>query len=148
MARIAALEPEAPVILTLKLDPGGGQYAFDPLRQYLAQLESHPRFRFVVFLDQHRRAVAYTPREALDRQLDTRASASPFFEAVNAGRVPRDRSIQTEFLTPDTTTEEALARMTALRLDAMLVRDSQRRLTGIAEREDVLAHLLLAAAQA
>jgi hypothetical protein len=37
--------------------------------------------------------------------------------------------------------------MTTLQLDAMLVRDDQRKLVGIVEREDVVARLLLAAAR-
>jgi CBS domain len=145
--RIDTLDPEAPVVLTLTLRPRSGEYVFDALRQYISQLQRHPRFRFVVFLDHGDRVVGYVRGEVLARQLETRTTAKPFLEAVNSGRLPRDRSVHTEFLTPETTTEEALSRMTTLRLDAMLMRDDQRRLTGIVERVDVLVRLMLAAAR-
>ncbi len=147
MVRIHALDPEAPVVLTLTLGPREGEYVFDVLRQYLSELRRHPRFRFVVFLDHDGRVVGYLSSYVLDRQLETHTTAKPFLEAVNAGRLPRDRSVRTEFLAADTTIEEALARMTSLQLEAMLVRDDERKLKGVVEREDVLARLLLAAAR-
>jgi CBS domain-containing protein len=147
MGRIDALDPEAPVVLTLTLDPRKGTYGFDALRQYLHRLGQHPRFRFVVFLDPDGRVVGYLSREILARLLETHTSAKPFLDDVNAGRLPRDRSVRTEFLTPDMTTEEALSRMTALQRDAILVRDDRRSLMGIVERGDLLARLLLTAAQ-
>jgi CBS-domain-containing membrane protein len=101
----------------------------------------------VVFLDHDDRVVGYVRSDVLARQLETHTTARPFLEAVNGGRLPRDRSLRSEFLSPATTTEEALSRMTTLRVDAMLVRDDQRRLAGLVEREDVLARLLLAAAR-
>jgi hypothetical protein len=51
MRRIDALDPEAPVVLTLTLGPRRGEYVLVALQQYVYQLGRHPRFRFVVFLD-------------------------------------------------------------------------------------------------
>ncbi|MGZ4411762.1 MAG: CBS domain-containing protein [Gaiellaceae bacterium] len=50
-------------------------------------------------------------------------------------------------MTPDTSNEQALSRMTTLQVDAMLVRDHSRNLVGVVEREDVLARLLLVTAR-
>ena len=147
MKRITTLDLEAPAVLTLELPPKQGQYGYDALRQYIGALQRHPRFRFVVFLDSHDGAIGYEPHEVVARQLETRTTANPFIDALNAGQLPPDRSVRTEFLKPETTTEEALARMTELQVDAMLVRDQARHLVGIVERGDVLARLLLATAR-
>jgi CBS domain-containing protein len=147
MTRIDALDPEAPVVLTLTLAPRSGEYVFDALQQYLVQLGRHPRFRFVVLLDHDGRVVGYLPRDVAARQLETLTTAKPLLDAVNAGRLPRDRGVRTDFLTPESTTEDALSRMTALRVDAMLVRNDEGKLLGITERDEVLARLMLSVAR-
>lgn len=147
IGRIGALDLEAPAALTLTIPPQRGQYAFEPLRQYIANLQRHPQFRFIVFLDPDGRAVGYEPQEVVARQLETRTTAKPFIDSANAGQLPPDCSVRTEFLTPDTTCEQALERMTMLQIDAMLVRDHARQLVGVVEREDLLARVLIATAR-
>ena len=107
MRRIDALDLEAPVVLTLTLAPRRGKYDFYALQAYVQRLERHPRFRFVIFLDHDGRVVGYLPSEVLARKLEGATTTKPFLNAVNAGYLPRDASVRTEFLTPDTTTEEA-----------------------------------------
>ncbi|MGZ4393803.1 MAG: hypothetical protein ACXVZ2_00385 [Gaiellaceae bacterium] len=86
LGRIAALDLEAPAVLTLTLPPTQGQYEFLPLQQYVSALGRHPRFRFVVFLDADGRVLGYEPHEVLARQLETKTTAEPFIDSVNSGR--------------------------------------------------------------
>jgi CBS domain-containing protein len=78
--------------------------------------------------------------------IETDATTRPLLDAVNAGHLPGIAGLRTEFLTKQTTVEDALKRMTELHVTAMLVRDPMGLLAGVIEREDVLAQFLLAAA--
>jgi hypothetical protein len=142
-ARIGALEREAPVVLTLVLGPHGGHYRPDALRQYLTLLSGFPRFKFVVLLDERGRAVAYLPAGSVTVMSETNATFKPLLDAVNSGHLPGVAALRTDFLGVETTVEDALQRLTELRVEAMLVRDTSGRLAGTVEREDVLARFLL-----
>jgi hypothetical protein len=149
LAEIGPLDADAPVVLSLTLRPRDGTYKSFALQQYIDWLARYPRFRFVVLLDHAERVVAYLPADVLS----ARNFAPPppisqlLVDAVNVGNLPTDIGVRTEFLSQDATNEEALARMTALKLDAMLVRGDDRALVGVVERQDVLARLFLAAAR-
>lgn len=145
LERIKALDPETSVVLTLTLGPRGQKYDWCALKDYVHALRGYRRFRFVVFLNNDGQAMGYEPYEVLSHQLGDEARATVFLDAVNAGRLPRDRGVRIEFLETSATNVKALTQMETTRLDAVLMRDDQRRLVGIVEREEILARLVLAA---
>ncbi|BEQ13330.1 hypothetical protein [Desulfoferula mesophila] len=118
---------------------------------YLRKLEQWGELAFVVFLAPEGRPLGYVGPEVLLEHLKNNQNRAVFMNRLNQG----DRtapfllpSLHTQFLPAQATQSQALRSMLELRMKDMLVQDSQGRILGLANREQLTGAMLLSLAQA
>jgi CBS domain-containing protein len=139
------LDENSPILMIITF--GGGHYDLEALKKYVHALSNSRNFRFIVFLDQDKRFLGYIPSLAFANILDTPDVGEGLVKAINEGNLPTLLSypgmVQTN-ITTSTTNAEALRQMVNKNLGAVVVTDTNNRLVGVAEREQVLTKLMLA----
>jgi len=125
-------------------------YGREAVLGYLEMLSQFRNFKFVVFVDNNKRFVAYMPSWAVKGLLSKPELGNAFISAVNEG-IATDLfqypGIVRETIRTCTTNVEALREMMRQNLEALVVTDENNQLTGIVEREQILSRMMLSLAK-
>ncbi|MCI0564205.1 MAG: hypothetical protein MN733_37495, partial [Nitrososphaera sp.] len=127
----------------------GGHYDKGMLEEYVDRLLLYRTFRFVVFLDQKDRLVAYISASGMNRILKG-PQGGHFVGLINHGNVPElwdFPGIMTRKLSTRENGINALKVLMENNLEAIILVDEADRLKGVLEREQILSKLLLAMAK-
>jgi CBS domain-containing protein len=145
--RMRSLDPGEPVLLTISL---GRDYSVADVQAYLNLLAQFPRFRLVALLDRSGRFAGCTSPSQLAGLMRSEPLGEGFVDAITRGD---ERAVFRRYpvmlqkvVQPHATNAEALAAMTANNLDAIAIVSEDRRLRGVAEREQIVSKLVLALA--
>jgi len=141
------VDESKPITLTVTLGKSG-YYQREPLLQYVKVLSQYRNFKFVLFLNQENRFVAYMPSWMVKQTLEMDALGNEFVHAINEGRVNdiRRYGAVTQTLSTKATNIQAIQEMTTRNLEALVVIDEEGRLKGVVEREQLLSKFILAMA--
>jgi hypothetical protein len=145
-ARMNSLDMAEPVLLTITL---GQRYTAADVQGYLETLSQFPRFRLVALLDGSGRFAGCTSPSQLAGLMRSGALSQAFLDAIaegDEGTVFRYPGMLRKVVESHATNAEALAAMTAHNLDALAIVSEDRRLRGVAEREQIVSKLVLALA--
>lgn len=140
------LNEAQPIVMTMVLGRGRYYNTEDTLR-YIDVLSQFRNFRFVVFVDDSDRFVAYMPISSLKGILRVPELGEHLIYAVNEGQVQdlfRFPGVVRETISTQSTNAEALREMTRQNLEALVVIDENRHLRGVVERKQVLSRMMLA----
>jgi len=143
----ALLDGSKRIILTLVL--GKRRYVLEDAKTYLERFLVYRNFTFVAFVDVNNKLVGYMNAWALYRVLKGDQGAR-LIELLNESRASEllvFPGVMTETLTTTDTNADALRKITAQNLDAMIVVDEKRQLKGVIEREQILSKIMLAMVQ-
>jgi CBS domain-containing protein len=139
------IDETRPIIMTMV--PGKGRYYdWNAVAQYVSFLGQYRNFKFVVFLDDKEHFVAYMPSWAFKGLISLPELAGEFISVVNEGRMQdlcRYPGVVKETISTKSSNVEALRRMTAENLEALVVIDEDRKLKGVIEREQVISKIML-----
>lgn len=141
--RVAQKRDAKPIILTMKVEPGG-HYITADVDFILFNLLQFADFRFVVFLDGANHFQGYMLGWNLKTQL-FQPDGGALIEAVNQGDLPKVQNypgMRRETLSPKTSNADALDKMDQLGMDAILIVDELGNVIGIAQRERILSKML------
>ncbi|HEY0075114.1 MAG TPA: hypothetical protein VGB77_13535 [Abditibacteriaceae bacterium] len=138
-----------PVIMTLHLGnlEIEDQYSAYGVIHYLDFLSQFRNFRFIVFLGNDKRFIAYMQPWVLKGLLNNPNLGYEFIHLTNAGQMSdlrRFPGLIEETVTVETTNSGALAVMTKHNLDALIVVDGNRQLKGVVDRNQILSKMMLA----
>jgi|SRR5919107_3884537 CBS domain-containing protein len=143
--QLGDLDENSPILMTITFR--GGHYALEALNKYVQALSNSRNFKFVVFLDQDERFLAYIPSWAFKNLLNTPGMGEELVRVINEGDLRTLLSypgmVQTT-ITTSSTNAEALRQMADKNIDALIVTNKNNRLVGVAERDLVLTKLMLA----
>lgn len=141
--RVRKLDENRPSVMIVTF--GGGQYTPEALLGYVESLWRSRSFKLVVFLDRDGRFVAYMPAWAVKNMLTTPDTSEAFVRLLNEGRqeLLTYPGVVRKTISIRSSNADALREMNAKNLDALVVTDEDNRLTGIAEREQVLSKMML-----
>lgn len=142
----ASLPDDRPIVLTVTQ---GNHFSKEALLEYLDVLSVKRGFKVVAILGSDTTAIGSMPAELFTTLLGSDTTAKDLVERLNdhdPQRIALIRGIVTTLVPVGTTASNALRTMTEERLDAALIVDSERRVVGVAERDQVLSEMLLAAA--
>jgi CBS domain-containing protein len=146
MERVATLNLAEPVLLTLTM---GRSYTQADVQGYLTTLYQFPRFRLVALLDDSGAFLGCTSPPELNGIMRSGPLSAGFLAAIQQNHtraVFRYPGILRKVVPTDATNAEALAAMTAHNLGAIAIVSENRRLRGIAEREQLVSKLVVALA--
>ena len=133
------------IVLNFKL--GRGDYERDQMLDFIARLSAHRSFKLIAFLDRYERVVAYMPFGATRLLLLDKVEGERFIASINDNQVDAlldFPKVEPKPLGHRDTNAEALRRMAAQNLEALIVVDSDGRLKGVVEHEDVVSNMMLA----
>ncbi|GEM_PF-2079160 len=139
------IDETRPIVMTMILGKGY-YYDWNAVRQYMNFLAQYRNFKFVVFLDDKERFVAYMPSWAFKGLISLPELADEFINVINEGRVQdlyRYPGVEKETISTKSSNVEALHRMTTNNLEALVVIDEDRNLKGVVEREQVISKIML-----
>jgi CBS domain-containing protein len=146
MQRIASLGLAEPVLLTLTM---GRSYTPADVQGYLTTLAQFPRFRLVALLDSSGVFLGCTSPPELTGLMRSGPLSTGFLTAIQQNdtravfRYPR---MLRKVVSADATNAEALAAMNEYNLDAIAIVSENRRLRGVAQREQLVSKLVVALA--
>ena len=146
MERIASLNLAEPVLLALTM---GKSYSPADVQGYLTTLSQFPRFRLVALLDSSGAFLGCTSPPELNGLMRSGPLSAGFLAAIqqsDARAVFRYPGMLQKVVPADATNAEALAAMTEHNLDAIAVVSENRKLRGIAERDQLVSKLVVALA--
>jgi CBS domain-containing protein len=141
------LSDERPLVLTFKLDQTS-DFGLGAIKSYLSVLKSTRGFGVVVFVDANDKVLGYVTAERFSALMDSDA-ATNIVERLN-DQSAHDRladlpGIVTTTIPVGANNSEALGTMTEHRLDVAVIVDRDQRLSGVIDREQLIATMLLAA---
>lgn len=151
--RAGAIHGERPIIMSLTMGQRGQQpvlqrYNRPSFEDYLGSLTRFPKFKFIVFQDANSQFVGYLPVQTLQGIAKVEIYIGELLSNVNAGNVSdllAMPGIISRTISPGTSNAEALETMSKLGVDSILVIDqATQKIKGIAERIEILSHMLLA----
>ncbi|MCI0585857.1 MAG: CBS domain-containing protein [Planctomycetes bacterium] len=140
---LEVLDRERAPVLYLTL---GQLYVPGALVRYLDTLGQLRRFKFVVVTKPSGEVVCYMPQYTLRHLLTLPVRSQTLLAFIQSGReeeLRRYPGMRATYLSPASTTKEALKKMTDQGLESLLVLDERGRLAGIVERDQVVGKLLL-----
>lgn len=145
----AMIDDTRPIVMTMVLR---ARYSYDwtAVRQYIRVLSQHRNFRFVVFLDEKERFVAYMSAGAFNELTSLPELGDEFISVVNDNRIQdlyRYPGVVRDTISTKSTDIEALQEMTKQNLEALVVIDENRQLKGVIEREQVIGKIILTLVQ-
>ncbi len=138
------LDESRPIAMTMVLGKQG-YYSRDAVLAYIESLSQYRNFKFVVFLDDKSRFVAYMPFWAVRSLLQT-AGGEDFISTINEGRLMdlfKVPGIIKDPIFVDETNAQALKKMMDQNLEALVVVDKNKALKGIVERDYILSAMIL-----
>jgi CBS domain-containing protein len=152
------IDQTRPTLLTMTV--GGPRYDVHTLRHYLRVLTQFRNFTLVAFLDADGRFLAsmspWSLMELLEQPgrhlpewefFDEQGLADEFVSAINEGeeaRLRRYPGVCTKRILTTATNAEVLQQMLEQNLDCIAVIDTEGRLRGVVEREELLSRMVLA----
>jgi CBS domain-containing protein len=139
------IDETRPIVMTMVLGKGP-YYDWHAVTQYMNFLAQYRNFKFVVFLDDKERFVAYMASWAFRGLLSLPELADEFINVINEGRLQdlyRYPGVEKETISTKSSNVEALRQMTTHNLEALVVIDEDRRLKGVVEREQVISKIML-----
>lgn len=134
-----------PIVMTMELGRRG-YYLPEAVLEYIQNLSQFRNFKFVVFLDEEKRFLAYMQSWAFRGLLSMPELGYEFVNVINEGRLEnlfRYPGVVRETISTDSTNAEALSEMLKQNLEALVVIDENRNLKGVVEREQVLSRMML-----
>ncbi len=139
------LSEAKPIVMTMTV--GRRNYYSRPiLLQYLDTLSRLRSFKFVVFIDDAGRFLAYMPAWAVKEVLGVDYLGDEFVNAVNEGRTHqlfRYPGVVTRTISVRSSNVEALRMMTEENLNALVVTGEGGKLEGIVERDQLVGRMML-----
>jgi hypothetical protein len=144
--RMRSLDVGEPVLLTLTL---GRYYSAADIQGYLNTLSQLPRFRLVALLDPSGAFAGCTSPLQLAALMRSEPVSKGLLDEISRAdeqAVFARPSMLQKVVRSHATNAEALAAMTANNLDAIAIVSEDRRLSGVAEREQIVSKLVLALA--
>jgi hypothetical protein len=145
---IEDLDESLPIAITVTV--GNQDYELADIRDSVEYYYRYRSFELVVFLTLDDQFVAFMPAWAAKQVLDDQARNQDFVNAIKSGNrdeLYRYSGVVREDLSTKSTVTEALHEMVEHNTRFLVVTDENKRLKGIAEREQVIGRLLLALAQ-
>lgn len=139
------LNEAQPIVMIMELGKGD-YYRREVVLEYLEMLSQFRNFKFVVFVDNNNRFVAYMPSWALKGLLSKPQLGFEFIREINEGHKQelfRYPGIVRDTIRMQSTNAEALGEMTRQNLEALVVTDENNELKGVVEREQVLSKMML-----
>lgn len=139
------LDETRPIVMTMILGKGS-YYDWDAVKQYMNFLGQYRNFKFVVFLDDKERFIAYMPAWAFKGLISLPELTGEFIGVINQGRTQdlfRYQGVEKETISTKSSNFEALQQMTKVNIEALVVVDENRKLKGVVEREQVLSRIML-----
>jgi hypothetical protein len=139
------LDEGKPIIMTMTLGKSD-YYRRNAVLEYIEVLSQFRNFKFVVFIDDNNRFVAYMPAWSLKGLLSKEQLGREFIDIVNGGRSQALFSfpgVVRETISTKSTNAQALQEMTKQNTEALVVIDENRNLKGVIEREQVLSKMML-----
>jgi hypothetical protein len=139
---------DRPIVFTFTLGAGAPQYGYPDVTGYTDVLAATGRFLLVAFLDPGGRVLAYMSARRFQTLVRSEAGQQ-FVADLNAPdahqRLLVTPGVATDTLRAGASNAEALQVMTDKDLEAVVLVDDSARLSGVVERERVVADMLLAA---
>jgi len=136
---------DAPLVMVVEL---GQDYSPWMFSQYLSELARYRGFRFLVIVDGSAHLVGYVPAEVFRLPgMQSEQDLTSLVFTISAAQIPALLSVPgmiSESLRLDSTVADGLSYMNRHRLRSGVVTDTQSRLVGIVDREDLVVQLLLA----
>src|SRR5262245_47112260 len=134
-----------PIVMIMELGKRD-YYQREAALKHLEMLSQFRNFKFVVFVDQAKRFVAYMPSWAVKGLLGSSELGDAFIHAVNEGltrELFRYPGIVKETIRTHSNNAEALREMLRQNLEALVVPDENNQLIGVVEREQILSRMML-----
>jgi hypothetical protein len=139
---------DRPIVFTFTLGAGGPQYGYPEVLGYTDVLAATGRFLLVALLDSDGRLLAYMSARRFQTLVRSQAG-SQFVADLNAPDAHQHLlvtpGVATDTLRAGASNAEALRLMTDKDLEALVLVDDSGQLSGVVERERVVADMLLAA---
>jgi hypothetical protein len=145
--RKALLDETKPIILTLSL--GNPDYQFSTLQKYVDVLAECPTFKGVVILNIDGTFAVYYPSRSLSTILRS-TEGLMFVEKIKSSKVDELRRYPGSIkrtVTKQSSNLEALKEMTLQNADTLVVTNSDNKVSGVLERQQLISKLLLAMAK-
>jgi len=140
------LNEAKPIVMTMELGRRG-YYNKEAVLEYIKNLSQFRNFKFVVFLDEGKRFLAYMPSWAFRGLISMPELGYEFINVINESHLEdlfRYPGVVRETISTECTDAEALSEMLEQNLEALVVIDENRNLKGVVEREQVLSRMMLA----
>lgn len=122
------------------------RYDREAVLQYIEVISKFRNFKFIAFVDDEQKFLAYMPSWALKELLSDERLGDGFIESINEGqthRLSRYPGLIREVIRTQSTNAEALREMMKQNLEALIVIDENNRLAGVVERDQVLSRMVL-----
>lgn len=139
------IDESRPLVMTMVLGKGR-YYDWGAVTQYMDFLAQYRNFKFVIFLDDKERFVAYMRSWAFKGLMGLPQLGNEFINVINEGRLQdlyRYPGVEKETISIKSSNAEALRQMTAQNLEALVVIEEDRKPRGVVEREQVVGRMLL-----
>jgi hypothetical protein len=146
---MSKFDPSKPIIMTVILGNSRIRYTKGLIRTYIEKLSPYKNVKFVVFLNQDEKLVAYAPLLQLASILQS-DSGDDFVQQINNGDVEsiqKSLKIKIEKISEDSTNIKALRKMDDQNLEAIIVADQNQRIKGIVFREQIINKLIFSLAE-
>ncbi len=137
-------------IVTLELGKGENYYDVWAVKQYIKALSAFRNFRFVVIVNNNKEVIAFISKDKMSKILENNNLGNEFIKVINKGKSESLNifpGLITVKITEDTKNIEALKKMEENSVDELIVCDSEGKLKGVIEREDILSKLMIALAE-
>lgn len=139
-----SLSEEKPILMVIRL---GEKYPREVTLGFIEKLSRYTSFKFVGFVNQANKFIAYTPAWAIRQRLSNPIRGDEFLEVVqNQSRrneLFNYPNVLRETVKPNSTRIDALQVMDRLNLSTIPVVDSNGELNGIIERDKVISQMLI-----
>jgi hypothetical protein len=138
------LREDQTIVMTIGF--GNQHYTRQDAYDYLKALSHFRNFKFVVFLDQASRFVAYMPSWAVTSLLNQPELGEEFIKVINEGRTSdlwRFPGVIRDTIRVQDTSAAALREMMQRNLEALVVIDENKQLKGVVVLTQVLSRMML-----
>jgi hypothetical protein len=144
-ARLGRLDESRPILMTIKVGQQAS-YDWDALKRYMTALSQFRNFKFIVFIDQNDRLLAYMPSWAFRGLINLPELGDEFINRINQGDIAdlrRYPGVVQETISTRSSNVDALRQMMRQNLEALVVTDEQGLLKGVVERDQLVSRILL-----
>ncbi len=140
------LKGPKPIVMVMMLG-ASHKYPRADTSAFIKHLSTYPNFRFVVFIDDHKKFQACIEPWAIERLLETPGAGDEFMAAINNAAPASDliqyASVKTTTARSHEKSVDALRKMTEHSLTALVVVDDKNQLCGVVDREQLVSVMVL-----